>query len=123
MFVTNDVLNACIYGDLYDDEHFDSYQEMENIFDFNKSLRLIKHKYTRTNWQEHRDELILTNQFYSKMHMGVPAFEKLVDLLRSEITVNELQSRRSTGGMDPIYPEMIVATGLRFFGEKTEEFN
>ena len=83
MFATNDVLNACIYGDLYDDDFFDSYQEMENIFDFNKSLRSIKHKYTRTNWQEHRDELILTNQFYSKMHMGVPAFEKLVDLLRS----------------------------------------
>ena len=117
MFVPNDVLNAYLYGDLYDDDAiFDSYQAMENIFDFNKSLRSIKYKYTRTNWQEHRDELILTNTFYSKMHMGVSAFENLVTLLRSDITVNELQSRRSTGGVDPIYPEMIVATGLRFFG-------
>ena len=44
MFVPNDVLNASLYGDLYDDNLFDNYmyQAMENIFDFNKSLRFIK---------------------------------------------------------------------------------
>ena len=34
MFVPNDVLNASLYGDLYDDDFFDNYQAMENIFDF-----------------------------------------------------------------------------------------
>ena len=87
MFVPNDVLNAYLYGDLYDDDDI-----FANIFDFNKSLRSIKYKYTRTNWQGHRNELILTNTFYSKMHMDVSAFENLVTLLRSDITVNKLQS-------------------------------
>merc|ERR1711865_620975 len=110
MFVGNDVLNVYLYGDLYDDDDalFDSYQAMENIFDFNKSLRSIKYKYTRTNWQEHRDELILTNTFYSKMHMGVSAFENLVTLLRSDITVNELQSRRSTGDFHSLVEMILV---------------
>ena len=58
----------------------------------NKSLRSIKNKYTHTNWQGHRNELILTNTFYSKMHMDVSAFENLVTLLHSDITVNKLQS-------------------------------
>ena len=64
----------------------------------NKSfLRSIKYKYTHTNWQGHRNELILTNTIYSKMHMDVSAFENLVTLLCSDITVTKLQSRRSTG--------------------------
>ena len=116
MFVPNDVLNASLYGDLYDDDFFDNYQAMENIFDFNKSLRSIKYnKYIRTNWQDHRNELILTYTFYSKMLMDdVSAFEHLVTLLCSDITVNRLRSQEFTGGVDPIYPEMIVATGLQF---------
>ena len=81
------------------------------MFDFNGTPRSKKFKYTRTDWLTHRDELILTNKFYSTMHMGVGTFEKLVNLLRPDIKVNELQSRRSTGGADPIYPEMIVAIG------------
>ena len=49
----------------------------------------------------------------------------LVTLLCSDITitVNELRSQRFTGGVDTIYPEMIVATGLQFFGgEKLKSF-
>ena len=115
MLVPNDVSNACLYEGLYDDNLFDNYQAKENIFDFNKSLRSIKYnKYIRTNWQDHRNELILTYTFYSKMLMDdVSAFEHLVTLLCSDITVNKLWSQRFTGGVDPIYPEMMVATGLQ----------
>ena len=50
---------------------------------------------------------------------NVSAFENLVTLLCSDITVNELRSQKFTSGVDHIYPEMIVrivATGLWFFG-------
>ena len=100
---------CCFYGDLYDDDFFYSYQAMENIFDFNKSLRFIKiyNKYTRTNWQDHRNELIVTNTFYSKMRMNdVSTFENSVTLLCYDITVSKLRSQKFTSGVDHhIYPE------------------
>ncbi len=36
------------------------------------------------------------------------------------VTVDEMKSRQSTQGNDPIYPEMVVATGLRFMSGELE---
>ena len=46
--------------------------------------------------------------------MSFEAFNQLVDILH--IHVDELKSRQSTGGNDPIIPRMIVAMGLRYLG-------
>ena len=40
----------------------------------------------------------------------------LVNQIRDAITVNFLKSHQSTGGNDPIYPEIVAAVGLRFLG-------
>ena len=40
----------------------------------------------------------------------------LLDELRAAVTVDFAQSRASTGGNKPTYPEMVIAVGLRFFG-------
>jgi hypothetical protein len=48
--------------------------------------------------------------------MSEESFDKLVNLIRHDVTVDYTKSRQSTVGNDPIYPELIVATGLRFLG-------
>jgi hypothetical protein len=89
---------------------------MESIFIMNKAHRSVKFQYTHINWDKHLEQLRHTNTFQSCMHMKEESFDKLVNLLRDDITVDEIQSRRSTGGNDPIYPEVIAATGLQFLG-------
>ena len=48
--------------------------------------------------------------------MSEESFNKLVNLLREDITVDAMKSSNSARGNDPIYPEMIVGSGLRFLG-------
>jgi len=57
-----------------------------------------------------------TNNFQSRYHMSEPTFNKLVRLLRDDVTVDEIRSRASTEGNAPIYPELIAGAGLRFLG-------
>ena len=40
----------------------------------------------------------------------------LVNLLRDQVSLDEMQSYQSSGGNDPNTPEMIVGAGLRFLG-------
>ena len=48
--------------------------------------------------------------------MTIEMFNLLVDLLLPNINVNEEQSRRSTGGNDPITLDIVVVCGLEFLG-------
>jgi hypothetical protein len=50
--------------------------------------------------------------------MSHQAFNNLVNLLRKDITVDCAKSHNATSGNDPAHPEMVVACGLRFVGEK-----
>ena len=53
------------------------------------------------------------NDFDGTYRMSEHAFNVLLEGIRDEITVNILQSNRSTSGNEPIYPEIILAMCLR----------
>ena len=65
---------------------------------------------------QHLEMLCHTRGFQSRYHMSESSFNKLVDILRSDISVDVNQSMRSSSGNDSITPEMIVGAGLRFLG-------
>ena len=46
--------------------------------------------------------------------MSYNDFESLLEALEEALTVSFAKSRASTDGNDPIYPEIIMACGLRF---------
>jgi hypothetical protein len=48
--------------------------------------------------------------------MSLQMFDDLVDELHVPLTVSYVQLMRSTSGNNPIYPEVIVPTGLRILG-------
>ena len=48
--------------------------------------------------------------------MSEDSFNKLVDLLRPMIAIDQRQSMRSTQGAYPITPEITVGAGLRYLG-------
>ena len=76
----------------------------------------MKWRHTIIDWNKHVEMLHHTCGFKSRYHMTEPSFNKLVDLLRPQLIGDELQSIRSNSGNDPITPEMIVGSGLRFLG-------
>jgi hypothetical protein len=86
------------------------------IFETNKTKRLFKWEHTRLNWEEALEKERHQKSFESKYHMSEDAFFTLLELLRHDITVDFTKSRNSTQENDPIYPEVILATGLRFLG-------
>ena len=81
-----------------------------------RKKRVKKWTYDRIDWGCHLQELRYTRKFQSRYHMSESSFNKLVCILTPKIGINELQSMRSTGGNDPITPEMTVGAGLRFLG-------
>jgi len=86
------------------------------IFGQNKRQRAIKYMYERIDWSRHVEKLDAINELENRFRMPLEHFEILCDALRECITVDFLRSRNSTGGNDPIYPEVILAIGLRFVG-------
>ena len=54
--------------------------------------------------------------------MTEASFDKLVQILRPALSVDEKQSRRSTGGNSNITPEMVVAIGLQYLVEAVVKF-
>ena len=86
------------------------------FFEENSRIRSIKWKNNRLNWQEHIRRELHTKTFASKYHMPLRSFNRLVNLVRHGVTVNEIRSMASTGGNTPIYPELIVGMSLRYMG-------
>ena len=92
------------------------------LFERNKiQARLFKWGHSRLNWEDSLKKERHQNSFESKYHMSETAFFALLDILRDRITVDFTKSRNSTKGNDPIFPELILATGLRFLGGSTHK--
>jgi hypothetical protein len=64
------------------------------------------------DWEQHGSMLEYTNKFRKRFRMC----DDLVEELRIHLTVSFVQSMRSTSGNKPIYPEVVVAIGLRILG-------
>ena len=99
-----------------EDEEEEEFLLVKRRFEENRKTRIFKWRHTRIDWQEHLAKEHHTGNFESRYHMDLDKFNTLVDLLRPWITVDFRQSMRSTSGNIPIYPELVVATGLRFMG-------
>jgi hypothetical protein len=77
--------------------------------------RRQKYRHARNGaWQEHVAMCEHTGGFERRYHMTKESFDKLVDIL--DLPVNEVKSRNSTRGVEPIHKEIIVASGLRYLG-------
>ena len=86
------------------------------IFGENCRQRKIKFQHTRVDWEYHVEMLEHTHEFEQRFWMSRQMFDDLVEELRVPLTVSYAQSMRSTSGNEPIYPEVIVAIGLRILG-------
>ena len=78
--------------------------------------RRVKWRHERKGWAEWSTYLDHTRGWEPRYHMSKNSFNKLVEILRNQLAIDELQSLRSSGGSDPISPEITVAAGLRFLG-------
>ena len=58
--------------------------------------------------------LVATKEFHNRFRMNRDEFEYLFDALEDAITVSFVKSMASTDGNDLIYPEVVMACGLRF---------
>ncbi len=105
-----------IDDDSDDDDVEQSLHGIMVILWVNKASKSIKYRHKRLNWDKLIRKLQHTKQFPFHYHMTLPTFNKLVELLRPMVSINELKSRNSTANDEPIYPEMIVGAGLRFLG-------
>ena len=86
------------------------------IFKENRRQRKIKFRHVRVDWEYHVEMLEHTNEFERRFRMSRQMFDDLVEELCIPLTVSYAQSMRSTSGNEPIYPEVIVAIGLRILG-------
>ena len=98
------------------DDDWSDLQDIRTIMSLQKETRSIKFWHDRKEWRNHVDMLVTTNQFHQRFRMDPDDFDVLLAALEDAITVCFKQSRRSTGGNDPIYPEIVMACGLRFLG-------
>ena len=77
-------------------------------------LRSIRWSPPRLIWSDYVAELTHQNEFNVTFRMSISSFNKLVDLLRLELLVDESQSHRASSGSGPVLPELVVAMSLRW---------
>ena len=96
----------------------DDFMQFHLLFDSTDVVsRCEQWRQSRIDWNWHLLEMLChTRGFQSWYHMSELSFNKSVDILRSDISVDVNQSIRSTSGNGPITPKMIVGDGLRFLG-------
>ena len=102
-----------------EDDDWDDLAAIRLICNSNRRRRSIKFFHNRKNWDEHVEMFLSTGGeggFDNRFRMPYNHFMYLVNKIRDAITVNFLKSHQSTGGNDPIYPEIVAAVGLRFLG-------
>ena len=68
----------------------------------------------RLNWAEYVTQLIHQNEFAATFRMSLLSFNKLVEILRVKLEVEEVQARRSCKKSGPVLPELVVAMSLRW---------
>ena len=88
----------------------------EDVRSERKQSRRPKYKFNRINLKEHFKMCRATDGFQRRFHMSEDSFQKLVDILKDDLSINEAQSRRCTQGNAPITLEMVLAIGLRYMG-------
>lgn len=98
------------------DEDLEDLEEIKLIMSQKTQERRFKWYYERKNWHNYTEGLIYTNEFENRYRMEVDEFDHLMEGLRDAITVNYTRSYASTQGNDPMYPEVIMACGLRYLG-------
>jgi hypothetical protein len=68
----------------------------------------------RLVWKDYVSQLIHQNEFTVTFRMSLVAFNKLVDILREDLEVNQHQALRSSNRNGPNLPELVVAMSLRW---------
>ncbi len=101
------------------DEDLEEIQEIAAILEVVKTeesiltpTRRSKYMHEYKNRENHKLELVETDQFHISMRMEVEYFDELLDELQSEITLSYCHSVNSTSGN--IYPKVILACGLQY---------
>jgi hypothetical protein len=74
----------------------------------------FRHQRHNNLWAEHVLMCRHTGEFTDQYHMTEPSFNKLVDFLSPHLHVDEVKSRNSSGGIEPIDKRVIAAAGLRW---------
>ena len=98
------------------DSDDDDLEDLRFIFSCRKQERSIKYNYLRVNRDEHIERLVHNNKIEQRFRMPLSAVNYLINELCEPLTVSVKHSVSSTSGNEPIYPEVIVAVGLRFVG-------
>lgn len=85
---------------------------------YGRPERRIRYTDDRRNgiWQEHLAKCRHKGNFVRKYHMTEESFNRLVDDLGPYLCVDEVKSRNSTSGIQPVDKRFIVAAGLRWLG-------
>jgi hypothetical protein len=76
--------------------------------------RIPKWQLDRLNWNNHVSHQMHTDEFTQKYRMTLETFNKLCEILRPDITVDPIKSQNSTPRSLPIYPELVMAIGIRW---------
>ena len=103
------------YEDL-EDEDLEDLNDIRIIMGEDKKTRKVKWQHRRADWNYHRHMLSYTGRFENRFRMEENHFDRLLDELRTPLTVSFKHSLSSTSGNQPIAPEVILACGLRFLG-------
>jgi hypothetical protein len=78
------------------------------------SRRRPKFAPKRLVWKDYVSQLIHQNEFSVTFRMSLVAFNKLVEILREDLEVDQHQALRSSNKYGPILPELVVAMSLRW---------
>ena len=95
----------------------ESLSSLESYEQNSKPVQIPKWEHQRIDWNEHVAKLLHENRFHHEYWMTLEAFKQLLELLRLSITVNVVKSNASSGlysSNKHIYPELILAIGLRW---------
>jgi DDE superfamily endonuclease len=68
-------------------------------------------------WQKHLQLLRHRGEFVCKYRMTEETFHLLVDILSPHLLVDEVKSRNSTAGIQPLDPRFIVGVGVRWLAD------
>jgi DDE superfamily endonuclease len=77
-------------------------------------LRSVRWSPPRLIWSDYVAELIHQNEFNVTFRMSLESFQKLANLLRPALSVDELQSDRASNGRGPVLPELVIAMSSRW---------
>ena len=66
------------------------------------------------NWKHHVKMLQREGEFHNMYQMSYSSFKELRQIFHQHLSVDDKQSRRRTGGQDPVIPELTLHCFLRY---------